>query len=148
MMAQKWVIFDIDGTLANISHRLHYINGVEKKDWDGFNSKMLFDEYKPAIGHIQKLYWNNGFQMAIVTGRFEKYRDMTVQWLKRFSINYNELHMRPDEDYSSDYLVKEAIYEKHFKDRDILFVVDDRQRVVDMWRDKGLICLQCQQGDY
>lgn len=147
MKKGNWIIFDIDGTLANIKHRLHYIQG-EKKDWDGFNSQMLSDELKLPIFELYYICANAGYNIAIITGRFEKYRMDTLFWLSKNNIHCDELHMRPNDDYSSDYIIKEMIWEKHFKNRNVVFVVDDRQRVVDMWREKGLTVLQCQKGDY
>jgi hypothetical protein len=57
--------------------------------------------------------------------------------------------MREDGDCRSDVEVKEEIYEKYLKGVvDIAFCIDDRQSVVDMWRSKGLVCLQCAKGDF
>ena len=46
-------IFDIDGTLADCSHRLHYISG-EHKDWDAFYKECVND--KPIMGVIEVLW--------------------------------------------------------------------------------------------
>jgi len=145
----KWIIFDIDGTLADISHRLHHIKG-DKKDWNAFNSGIMHDAVKKDIKELYIICEETLNHIAIVTGRFEKYRKETEKWLLDNLFFYDELHMRPDDDYSSDYIIKEMIWEKNFrnKNRDIVFIVDDRQQVVDMWRSKGITCLQCQKGDY
>ena len=57
--------------------------------------------------------------------------------------------MRGDKDSRPDSEVKQDIL-KQLKDegKEILFVVDDRQSVVDMWRTSGITCLQCKKGDY
>jgi len=144
----EWIIFDIDGTLADISHRLHYIKDVEKKDWDSFNILMRFDEVKKDIKALYKLCYDSGYNIAIVTGRFNKYRTVTQNWLWMNGIAFDELYMRPDGNFQSDNSIKEEIFNNHFSDRHIRFVVDDRDRVVEMWRSKGLTVLQCQKGDY
>lgn len=147
-MSNQWIIFDIDGTLADIGHRLHHIKG-EKKDWYGFNSRMKDDGLKFDIYMLYEMC-KSRYKIAIVTGRFEEYREVTTDWLMRNGIYWDELHMRPSEDYRSDDIIKQDILKKHFQDnsRQIRFVVDDRDRVVNMWRHHNITCLQCQKGEY
>ena len=64
-------------------------------------------------------------------------------------INYHQLYMRPAKDVRGDNEVKKEIFQNSIKDKfDILFVVDDRLSVVKMWRSIGLVCLQCDWGDF
>jgi hypothetical protein len=57
--------------------------------------------------------------------------------------------MRKYGDYRKDYVVKREIYEQLIApDYDILCVLDDRNSVVDMWREIGLTCLQVAPGDF
>lgn len=154
-----WAIFDQDGTLADITHRLHFIkgirqegdnewSGVEKKDWDGFNSHIHLDKPKPDIVRLNHMAFKE-CMIAIVTGRSEQYRQATEAWLKQHNIHYHELLMRKQGDFRSDYIVKQEIYDTHFKgQRQVLFAIDDRDQVVDMWRRNGITTLQCQKGDY
>ncbi len=63
------------------------------------------------------------------------------------------LHMREDGDFRKDSIIKEEILNKYLKDNnlkvdDIAFVVDDRKKVVDMWRRRGITCLQCAEGHF
>lgn len=59
------------------------------------------------------------------------------------------LCMRASLDYRKDFEVKKEIFENKIRDFfQVLFVVDDRQQVVDMWRNLGLVCLQCDYGDF
>ena len=142
-----WVIFDIDGTLANISHRLHHITG-EKKDWDGFNQFLHLDELKPDIAALYKMCSDAGYHIMIVTGRSEKYREVTQKWLWDNGIIFEHLYMRPDGDKSPDTEIKQSILNKYILGKKVLFSVDDRDRVVEMWRRNGITCLQVQKGDY
>jgi len=148
-----WVIFDLDGTLADISHRLHFIRSSEekenfKKDWNSFNSGIPEDKLKLPIAALHKMCFDNGYNIAIVTGRSKDYQVETIKWLMNNQIHFDEIHFRPAGNYHSDYIVKQEIYDKHFKERNVLFVVDDRDQVVEMWRRNGVTCLQCQKGDY
>jgi hypothetical protein len=57
--------------------------------------------------------------------------------------------MRKRNDFRKDFEVKREIYEAQIANRfDVLCVFDDRQQVVDMWREVGLVCLQVAAGDF
>lgn len=150
------VIFDIDGTLADISHRLHHITGYVdneanriKKDWDAFNEDCLEDKIYQPIKEMLLLYFDSGHIVILVTGRNEKVRKKTEEWLNLHKIPFDQLHMRDSDNMESDYIVKQNIYrEKILPYYNVKLVVEDRKAVVDMWRRNGLICLQCKEGDY
>ena len=145
--AQK-VVFDMDGTIANVDHRLHHItNG--KKDWDAFSAGCVDDTPNGNITALLSGMRTLGYRIVIATGRFEAYRPQTEKWLKDNLIWPHDLFMRPDGDYRLDYEVKEDMLRDLQIGRDnILFVVDDRASVVEMWRRNGLTVLQCAKGDF
>lgn len=140
----KTVIFDLDGTLADITHRLHYIKG-ETKNWDAFHLACVNDEPKKAIISLFKALEADGeYKMFVVSGRNEMVRKQTERWLKDHYIIHDDLIMRPEGDHTPDDELKERwlLEGKLGPIEDILCVFDDRQRVVDMWRRNGLTCLQ------
>lgn len=150
-MQQRTYIFDLDGTLCDIGHRLHFITG-EKKDWNGFNAACVDDALKEPIA---RLFWGlqNFHTMVIVTGRqgTDKVKADTAEWLYRNNIDYDFIFFRKAGDFRSDHLVKRDIYELQIAPQpwgNVEMVIDDRDRVVEMWRSLGLTCLQCQKGDY
>ena len=144
----KIVIFDIDGTLADLSHRLHYVKQKPKR-WPEFLALAKDDApIWPVVTLYNLIGHGSGYEVkrVLVSGRSEKIRDDTETWLQAHGIHHNGLYMRPDKDCRPDYVLKKEILGqiyKDFNDAEILFVVDDRQTVVDMWRAEGLICLQC-----
>lgn len=144
----KIIIFDIDGTLANLDHRLHYIkNG--KRDWQAFHDNVHLDiPIKPMVELCHTLY-NARYSIILVTGRMESNREATKNWCIDHEIWYDELYMRPTNDYRPDTVVKKEILDqiKNKFNREILFAVDDRSSVVKMWRDAGIICLQCNEWE-
>lgn len=144
----QWVIFDIDGTLADITHRLHHIKDTETPDWNAFNYECYKDDPKSDIIKMLEMCRYYGKQIAIMTGREEIFRLRTEEWLRDKGIKYDLLLMRAAKDYRSDSVIKEELFHNYLKAKDVWFVVDDRQKVVDMWRNLGLTCLQCQKGDY
>ena len=147
-------IFDIDGTIADCTHRLHYIEG-EKKNWQAFYDACKDDEpIKQTIRLLWRLH-ESGAQIIFITGRPEKTRKATALWLKKHVFGLYtvkpeiRLYMRSDGDYRQDKDVKEEIY----KNTDwgmfrIEAVFEDRKQCVDMWRRLGLTCYQVADGDY
>ena len=156
-MGKNVVVFDIDGTLANNDHRQHHLD-KSPKDWDGFFSEMDKDTLNEAVTVIHGIMaeWLefNGkeiasrFTIILLTGRTERWRLKTEDWLDCHDIIRDQLIMRADDDRREDHEYKEAwLKESGLKDQ-ILFVIEDRSRVVDMWRRNGITCFQCAKGDY
>jgi predicted kinase len=81
--------------------------------------------------------------VIVCSGRPEKCRDMTVACLGENRVEYDRLYMRPDDDTRPDHVVKRQILDGIRADGFAPFlVIDDRESVVQMWRDEGLVCLQ------
>ena len=84
------IVFDLDGTLANIEHRLHHLQG-EKKDWDGFHKACYEDNIEPEVVDIfgmlidsHTLYTGYTLpknQIEIWSGRSSISFEDTVAWL-------------------------------------------------------------------
>ncbi len=142
-------IFDMDGTICDIKHRLNYING-DSKDWDAFNHACQFDIPKADIITILHSI-SMEYEVIIVTGRMDSNdtRDLTIDWLERHDVPYDAFFMRPNGNYDSDYKIKLAIYRELIEPvYDVVAVFDDRDQVVSMWREIGLTCCQVQPGDF
>ena len=75
------IIFDIDGTLSNPSHRLHHVTGPGPKDWTAFFATMADDAAAEPIIELCHSLGAAGHLRVICTGRPEKYRDVTEKWL-------------------------------------------------------------------
>ncbi len=139
------VIVDIDGTLSDAEHRVHL---VKEKRWPEFYDLCDLDMPHVHIGVIVNLL-SAHYQIVLVTGRVERVRDKTEAWLNKHWITYHNLLMRPDGDTRPDDVLKEEIL-----DRDILptyapaFALDDRDKVVAMWRRRGIPCLQVAPGAF
>ncbi len=137
-------IFDLDGTLADTSHRLHLVkNG--SKHWSKFYSQCVNDSPNKDVISIYNSLRKDGNTMIIFTGRRESSRHDTQDWLKRHEIIYSKLLMRPEDDFTSDHsLKKKWLYELKLNNN-VAAVFDDRGKVVDMWRREGITCLQVAQ---
>lgn len=159
-MKQNAIICDLDGTLCNIDHRIKYIDGsLGKKDWDRFYSECGNDKANEWCLHIINSFVSlrnvltPSMKILFVTGRPEKIKDITIEWIgKHFERHFKndyEIFMRKNNDFRKDCIIKKEIYEEHIKDKyDVLFCLEDRQQVVDMWRSLRLVCLQCDEGKY
>lgn len=134
------IIIDLDGTLSDPSHRLHYL---DKGDWDSFYAACGGDSPHQEIVALANLAHNAGLNVMIVSARRKSETQQTIAWLRDNGVKYSMLSLlRGDNDYTPDQKLKEEWLMGIDKSY-VLFVVDDRQRVVDMWRKNGLVCLQC-----
>lgn len=146
-MRKKAIIVDLDGTLADITHRRKFVEG-KKKDWKNFNKNIINDDLNGWCAEIIRRMMPD-HHVLLVSGRTDELQEETEQWLKKHDVPYTDLMMRKDKDYRDDTVVKREIYEKNIKPHyDVLFVIDDRAKVVKMWRDEGLVCLHCDWGDF
>ena len=147
---QKAIICDIDGTLANVEHRRHFVEDKKNADWDAFNAEMGKDTINEWCKELLKIFYANGYEVLLVSGRPFEYTYETIFWLDKNEVQYSELFLREKKnDHRKDTIVKTEIYNNKIKGNyDILFVVDDRASVVANWRDLGLICLQCDKGNF
>lgn len=146
-MSNNTAIFDLDGTLADCIHRLHYIkNG--NHNWDKFFEEMDKDPVIDEVLSVLVSLSNDNWNIIICTGRPEKYRNITEAWLNKYGIVPHKLYMRPDNDTRPDHIIKKELLQQIYKDGfNPIIVFDDRQSVVDMWRENGLKCLQCAPSD-
>jgi hypothetical protein len=146
------IIFDIDGTLMNIDHRRHFVEGG-KKDWGSFERQIKNDvPYSDISQLLVSLFESNNHRFIFCSGRREKNRKITVEQITAIlsqAINYLPssldivLVMRDDDDRRPDYIVKLDILEQlRAEGYNPELVFDDRTSVVEMWRAQGIRCLQ------
>jgi uncharacterized HAD superfamily protein len=127
----------MDGTLADVRHRLHHLQG-RRKNWKGFFASM---EKDPPNGEIVDMVHRlaKDHQIIIVSGRPDSYQRVTEEWLRRNQVPYEEIHMRPAGDHRPDHIVKREILARLLASgKQIELVIDDRPSVCDMWRECGL----------
>ncbi len=96
------VVFDIDGTLAKINHRLHHIIEGEK-DWKAFHDGIPNDIPNDSVITLLRIMKTAGYRIILSTGRFEKGRERTEKWLAKHLIFHHDLFMRPNGDFRPDH---------------------------------------------
>lgn len=138
----SYVIVDIDGTIADVRHRLHYIQSRKRKNWPGFFASMDKDTpIENMVEYVRKLAADH--RILIVTGRPERYRAPTERWLGTHGIPYQELYMRRNGDHRPDYESKAEVL-RNFHRKQIVLAIDDRPPVCDMWEKNGVRCMRIQ----
>ena len=153
-MNKKIVIFDLDGTLAIIDKRRDLARKPNGKfDWGVFHdaSNISLDEPNTPVIKMAQLLAEDGFLIAIFSGRSDKTEHTTRAWLTRNRVPFHTLIMRPHKTMNfipDEVLKKQMLDDAPFGIDDILMVVDDRQKVVDMWRSLGLTVFQVADGNF
>jgi phosphoglycolate phosphatase-like HAD superfamily hydrolase len=146
------VIFDVDGTLLDIQHRVHLIrppNGG-KKEWRAFRAQAVNDSIIAPIAMLARMLYNrHDVRIIISTGRMEDERPVTTEMLAAHGVNYNRMYMRKQDDFRADSDIKrEMLAQMRGDGFNPVLVFDDRQQVVDMWRAEGLTCCQVAPGQF
>lgn len=142
----KAAIFDLDGTLCDCRHRLHHVTGA-KRDWDAFFVGIPDDPVVEPVHAVLKAL-SRDHNILLTTGRPERCRFDTVEWLDSHAVPYDRLYMRADDDARPDHVVKTQILEGiHADGFEPFLAIDDRQSVVDLWRERGIVTLQCAPTD-
>lgn len=132
------VIFDMDGTLA-------LLNGRNPYDASGCEYDLLNNVVFDAL----RRYQNDGYKIIIFSGRKDTYLAETDRWLTKNGIKPDLFAMRKADDNRDDATLKEELFREHVLGKFFVEVVyDDRNRVVDMWRDLGLNVFQVNEGNF
>jgi len=134
------VIVDVDNTVTTYDPAVRNIYEHEKAYDDPPNEDVC---------RLVRTIGGTGTPLIFCSGRFEMHRDVTERWLKRYDLRPTSLFMRADGDYRTDDVIKSEIYEREIVGRwRVWLVIDDRDRVVKMWRALGLTCLQVREGAF
>ena len=145
------VIFDVDGTLANCEHRVHWVRS-RPANWPAFAAAQHLDTVNTDIVWLLRSLHAAGARILIASGRGEESRAVTESWLDTVAGVaglYEKLYMRAAGDYRSDVIVKSEILDQMRQEGyDPSMAIDDRIGVVKLWRDRGLRCLQVAPGDF
>ena len=136
MSEKKIVICDIDGTIANNVHRQHFLEG--KKDWDGFFSELYKD--KPIFEIIDKVnsLENEGHKIYFLTGRPEKYKLQTKDWLKKYFTFDLELLMRNNSDRRNKIEIKKELFQTYLSSFEIKVIFENDPNLICLWKKLGL----------
>lgn len=148
-----YVICDLDGTLSNSKHREHL---AQSKQWEAFHEASKDDPVNEDVAYLISSLANfSTASIIILTGRNEKYRTQTVDWLNKNRLLpiIEDLIMRPNDDWRPDAELKPALLKEYFDSQEmgvtrIMFFLEDRDKMVECWRNLGYNCYQVRTGAY
>ncbi len=146
---KKCILVDVDGTIADNGQRQHWVQS-KPKNWKAYNATMIDD--KPimnVINTIHALKAHLGYAIVIVSARDGQFLETTSKWLNMHDVQYDQIYMRATQDYRDDAIVKSELLDQILAEGwDPHIVFDDRNKVVAMWRERGLQCFHVAPGDF
>lgn len=135
-------VFDIDGVLADVRHRLHHLQR-RPKNWHGFFADAVNDPVlEPGRRAVAEAATSS--TVVYVTGRPERCRRDTAAWLAEHGLPDGDLHMRPNRDRRPAVFYKAEVISKLSREQDIVAIVDDDDRVVARLQEMGMPVLHAQ----
>jgi hypothetical protein len=146
MSKRECVIYDVDGTLCDVSGIRHHVDPSSprfsgRKRFDLFHSEAIDCPPHPqALAHLREL--ESEFATVIVTARKGMWRYHTILWLIENRIDYDDLFMRDDEDNRKDFAVKFDILGEIRRRYEPVLAVDDNPAVIRLWEQQGIPTIQ------
>ena len=138
----KAILVDLDGTAAILAR------GYSPHD----PSHYLHDSPNPAVMAAVQHAYQSGVKIVFFTGRegTAKGREDTIQWLEEnVPVDNWGLCMRPEGDSRNDGIVKQEMFDDVTKDRyNVLYALDDRDRVISAYRHRGIPVFQVNWGSF
>lgn len=132
-----FTVFDLDGVLADVRQRLHYLH-TRPKQWQAFFAAAVHDPVlEPGRIAVQQAQ-AGGSAIVYVTGRPVRYRRDTQDWLNRNGLPDGPLHMRPNRDRRPARFYKAEVIMRLAREGDLVAVIDDDDQVVAHLRELGL----------
>jgi hypothetical protein len=141
------IICDIDGTICTDEHR-NYLLQAEPKKWDEYFDLCHLDSPVEAVIRVVNTMIWGGHEVHLMTARVDTVKDKTIEWLKQHNVNYSSITFRPADSRVQDNVLKTLWADKLGGPSRVLFVLEDRQRVVDAWRSAGYTCFQVAPGNF
>lgn len=159
-MRFSYIFCDLDGTLCDCRHRQHL---AQAGQWDDFHSLLEHDAVRTDVLSFLDMILSlsmNGLEapkIVFLTGRPESVRGQTELWLRDNAglyplDDYEDILMRPVEDYRSDTVLKEETLLEFLRKKAVqpqhVLILDDRDKVVAHLRDKGFNVWQVNEGAF
>lgn len=105
------------------------------------------DDVNEIVVEQLQFHKSKGRKIFVVTGRDEVCREITTDWLELHGIQFDEMYMRPKDDYRKDTIIKKEIYQNEVVGKyNLLCVYDDRLQVCRTWNDLGIFVFTVNQG--
>jgi len=130
---KRAIIFDLEGTLSNCNHRIHYL---ELKLYELWNIGLSTDETNEKIVADLKRAKQYGIYVIILSAKPAHYLSFASAWLQAKKIRYDKLILKKDSTPSVVWKMKKALELK--KEFDIISAYDDRRDICRMYHSIGI----------
>lgn len=127
------VIFDVDGTLADVTSIRHHVMGGGPKNFDKFHEQSVNVPPHPHVVQMAHDAKKAGHDVIVVTARKAQWRPHTAMWLAQNNVPSDAMFMRANDDQRPDYEVKNDILQRISKSWDVVHAVDDNPHVLRLW---------------
>lgn len=144
------VIFDMDGTLANVSSIRHYLKPDihHGKDFDAFHAESVNVPPHSHVVNAAQVAKLLGHDVVIVTARKHMWRHQTAWWLAMHGVPSDALFMRGNKDQRKDFLVKKDILSTIRKSWNPIHAWDDNPSIIRLWEEEGIPCTIVEGWEY
>jgi phosphoglycolate phosphatase-like HAD superfamily hydrolase len=136
------VIFDMDGTLADVSGIRHLVAGGPqngyKKDFTAFHEQSVDAPANRQVVNQAQVSHLLGNKNIVVTARGSQWRNHTAMWLALHRVPSDAMYMRKEGDHRPDYEVKSDILDRASRSYDVAHAVDDNPAVLRLWNERGI----------
>lgn len=127
-MSRSLAVFDVDGVLADVTHRLHHLQARPQR-WERFfqaaDRDPLLEEGAERLRAALAVH-----DVVYLTGRPERTRRLTERWFARHDLPTGPLLMRADDDHRPARWMKREVLRRLAATRDVVSMIDDDPAVV------------------
>jgi hypothetical protein len=131
------VIFDVDGTLADVASIRHYVEGPTK-NFNKFHAAASLVPPHREVADLAASLKQAGLVIVVVTSRKEQWRWHTATWMRKWEIEYDHLYTRADRDGRRDVDVKRDILVAILRTYDVVLAVDDNPSIIALWNEERI----------
>ncbi|WP_293782228.1 HAD family acid phosphatase [uncultured Aeromicrobium sp.] len=140
-MPRPAALFDLDGTLCDTSAIVHLIDG-EEPDYHAFHAASARCPARPEVVEAARRAREDGRAVLVVTSREFIWRDLTLDWLARQSIQHDGLYMRYASDVRPAVVVKAELLAQLRDDGfEPVEAWEDHPDILQLWRESGIVTL-------
>ena len=138
------VIFDMDGTLADVSSIRHYLKRFDDskrrniKDFNAFHAESVNVPPHFHVVNAAQMARVLGHDILVVTARKHMWRHHTAWWLAMHNVPSDMLMMRGNDDNRKDYEVKRDMLETISKNWRVIHAWDDNPSIIQLWQENNI----------
>lgn len=132
------VIFDMDGTLCDVTSVRHHVLDRRRRNYKAFHYLSVFCPPIEWVRDLSDQHNAEGATVIVVTARHEQWRHLTEAWLFQHNVPYTELHMRKQDDMRKDKSIKGEILDLLLETYDIEHAYDDNPSIIELWQERGI----------